>query len=287
MFKSHRIIAVAFAVAAFSATAQEQPQGRQGQAAEQGTLADTMPIPLPIEIVESQSEVDTRQRLDQEAREREVADLEAQTGMNNATQAMNDATQRMAGYAYWSTIFVAVGTVLLFVTLILSWLAISVSRKIGEKQVRAYIGIDAIKDIEYLMPDLTTLDEHHGIKATVIIKNYGASPALVTSFVRNERTIGTEVQNFTNVADAISGQADTGTFTLGPGSIFAVSVDNILQSLEAKSLLNGEAHSYFFGRIVYRDVFTAEHETEYCMRVENFGTDHMRLLPFGGLEVAT
>ena len=76
-------------------------------------------MPLPIEIVESQAAAEARERHEAEARQRDIADLAAQQGMNAATQAMNAATQRMAEYAFWSTFLVAVGTAAVVWSLIL------------------------------------------------------------------------------------------------------------------------------------------------------------------------
>lgn len=175
MLVSRWIIAVAFGLAlATSGQAQEQTDSPGGQAdQEHGPITPDIPRPFPVQIVEDDSATDARQRSEEEARQREISDLAAQEGMNAATQAMNGATQRMAEYAFWSTVFVAIGTVLLVITLVLTWMAnrsaqtaVTVTREIGRKQVRAYVLISEI--------DLSELPK----RQTAVIANVGSSPAM-------------------------------------------------------------------------------------------------------------
>ncbi len=81
----------------------EQPQEPQRKTQQEQGPTQIAPIPLPIEIVEDDAESEARKRHEAEASEREIKDLIAQQGMNEATQAMNRATERMAKYAFWST----------------------------------------------------------------------------------------------------------------------------------------------------------------------------------------
>jgi hypothetical protein len=122
--------------------AQEQAQGARGETPAQQQPATPARSPIPVEIIGRQEAAEAREHSEAEAEQREIEDLIAQQGMNAATEAMNQATQRMAKYAFWSTVFVGVGTVLLILTLSLTRQAnkaargaVSVTREIGKKQL--------------------------------------------------------------------------------------------------------------------------------------------------------
>ncbi|MGC1494707.1 MAG: hypothetical protein WA790_02780 [Sulfitobacter sp.] len=150
---------------ATSGQAQEQTESTQVDATQQQPPFDP-PLPFPVEIVEGDAAADARKRGEEEARQREIADLAAQEGMNVATQAIKDATLDMRNYAQTSTWLVAVGTIFLFATIWLTWRAVRDAREIGQKQVRAYVTISEVNISE--APD----------RQTVVIKNVGTSPAI-------------------------------------------------------------------------------------------------------------
>lgn len=166
------IIAVAFALIGCLGQAQEQAQSGGRQAEKEQSPSDNPTVAVPVYVVGDQSAADARKRAEEEARQREIEDLVAQQGMNAATQAMNDATQRMAKYAFWSTVLVGIGTILLFLTL---WLtreanksardAVEITRRIGNTQLRAYVGP---RDVFF---DLQTQT------ISFRIRNFGQTPA--------------------------------------------------------------------------------------------------------------
>lgn len=131
---------------ATSGQAQEQTEGPQGEASQKNEPSYETPLPFPVEIIEDQSASEARQRHEEESRQREIDDLIAQKGMNEATRAIKDATVDMRDYALYSTLLVGFGTFLLIVTL---WLtrqanraareAVDVTRVIGEAQTRGYL----------------------------------------------------------------------------------------------------------------------------------------------------
>lgn len=142
------MFAVAFGLIAGLGQAQQQTTTGQRQAGDEQSPTETYPLPFPVEIVEDQAAADTRQRGEEEARQREIDDLIAQQGMNEATRSINQATQEMRDYAHAQTILIAVGTVLLFVTLGLTWQAnraavrsVEIVGKMGESQLRAYVDL--------------------------------------------------------------------------------------------------------------------------------------------------
>jgi hypothetical protein len=156
----------------------EEPQG--GVTAGSGQPAG-LPFAIPIEIIESASEAEARQRSEDEAEKREIADLAAQRGMHLATEAMNDATQKMAKYAFWSTLLVFVGTVLLFATLYLTrqanraaQAAVDVTREVGIKQTRANLYYST-----YIVSDPSGLAPGSGkdVGIELVFENYGPTPA--------------------------------------------------------------------------------------------------------------
>lgn len=144
------LLAVALGlVLASSGQAQEEAPGTQGETPEQEQPAQALPLPFPVEVIEDDAAAEARDAREEEARQREIADLAAQVGMNSAAQAMNDATQRMAEYAFWSAWLVFSGTCLLGVTLYFTrqankaaQSAVAVTRETGRDQARAYVHVD-------------------------------------------------------------------------------------------------------------------------------------------------
>ena len=153
MSGSYRYIAVAFGLILFSALGQANYNASHAQEAEQHAQQSQSESlsPVPVQIIESKAERNARERIQAESKQREIEDLVAQQGMNSATQAINEATQDMRDYALYSTILVGIGTALVFITLILTWLAngsalkaVEVTRSIGESQTRAYVSVSKV-----------------------------------------------------------------------------------------------------------------------------------------------
>ncbi|WP_295451231.1 hypothetical protein [uncultured Pseudophaeobacter sp.] len=175
-FRAWLYIAVFGIALAGSGQAQDSGEQPQQPAAEQQELSQSLPIPVPIVIVESEETSEAREGHEAEARQREIEDLRAQQGMDAATQAMNEATQSMALYALLSTVFVAVGTFLLFWTLYLTRKAtrsaedaVLVTRDIGEAQVRAYLTPSLVQ--------VSCTAENPCLTFRCNITNHGQSPA--------------------------------------------------------------------------------------------------------------
>ncbi|KAA0920608.1 hypothetical protein FLO80_00010 [Aquicoccus porphyridii] len=119
------IVAIGLIAVTGLGQAQEQTEGTKGQASQQQGPTQALPLSIPVNIVEDQAAADARKRREEEARQREIADLAAQQGMNAATQSIDAATQDMRDYALYSTLLVALGTGLLFYTL---WLTRQANR---------------------------------------------------------------------------------------------------------------------------------------------------------------
>ncbi len=117
MLRGAWVVAVAFGLVALSGHSQEQAD-RSTERGESHQAAPQEPLPpIRIELVEPDEAAEARQRSERESQEREKADLIAQQGMNEATQAINRATQDMALYSLISTGAVVFGTLLLGWTL--------------------------------------------------------------------------------------------------------------------------------------------------------------------------
>lgn len=242
---------------ATSGHAQEQaPPGYSSATTEQNP-PETYPIPFPVEIVEDQAEAEARHRGEEESSKREISNLVAQEGINSATQAMNGATQRMAEYAFWSTIFVAVGTALLIVTLYFTrqankaaQRAIEVTEKIGKQQLRAYVG----------KSEISMGRENDAIVAKVKITNFGQTPALdVLAWVGTEISEYPLTRNLTppQSTDAYSRNvmfpSESSTLTIAHRQEITDDVRD--------QILAGTMALYVFGRIEYTDFFGEHHVT--------------------------
>lgn len=195
---------------------------------------------------------------------REKRDLNAQESMAKAAWAMFFATI--------FTIVIGVGG------LVFLWKDINVSRGVGQAQTRAYINVEGARytNTENKKP---VYSAELGFKALVTIKNLGQSPARNVRFRRSEHTIlATDMKN---PSMFVSKQEFEGRFTIGSSSGFTATIDNLLSDDEFKLLMNGDAHIHLFGEVLYEDVFQKSWRTTYWLRVENFGTDRMRIFAYG------
>ena len=105
----------------------------------QQSAIDQLPFAVPVIITESDEDAETRRSEGRERTQRDKDNLAVQ-------QAMNEATQSMKRASWWSAGLVAIGTILLIWTLMLTRSAnlaaqdaVSVTREIGEAQVRGYV----------------------------------------------------------------------------------------------------------------------------------------------------
>lgn len=143
------------------------------------TEVSAPPTPIPVELVETSADRESRLRREELAVKRELQDLAAQQGMNAATQSIDAATQDMRDYAFISLWLVAAGTVLLACTLYLTRQAnkaaqeaVKVTMEIGQKQVRANLGFFGVEII-----DTTASRRPYDTSIEVCFKNTGQSPA--------------------------------------------------------------------------------------------------------------
>ncbi len=103
-----------------------------------------------------------------------------------AQQGMNEAAQRMADYSKWSLGLIAIGTLALIWTLVLTKRAtksaqdvVEVTREIGQKQVKAYLTVD----------DSCWGSNSNQFRVKIKLKNYGQSPCISGSIGSNVRIL--------------------------------------------------------------------------------------------------
>ena len=163
-------LAIALGLISASLQAQEQAGGPRERASGQQDISQ--PFGLPVRIVEDKEAAEATERREEEAAEREKQDLVAQKSM--------DAAAHSAKRAAWlSAALVAIGTGLLVWTLALTreanraaQEAVAVTRDIGERQVRAYVGIHEVK-----AGFLSNEEFPEQYRFMIILKNTGGSPA--------------------------------------------------------------------------------------------------------------
>lgn len=204
MFRCAWIIAVTLGLTADLEQAQEQ-EDRSEERGESHQAAPKEPFPpIRVELVETDEASKARQSSERESQKREIADLVAQQGMNEATQAINRATQDMAFYSLISTGAVVLGTILL------GWTLYETRRMVREAKDTTAAAVEAtghakrqanlsektFENLEQprLFPQITrghALMAHEPppklVKYTLV--NFGRSPAVVVGVRHNFSSI--------------------------------------------------------------------------------------------------
>jgi hypothetical protein len=121
----------------------------------------------------------------------------------------------------------------------------------------------------------------YGFKSTVIVKNFGQSPAYKVYVRRKERTVGLAIAEVTDFDAALADAPRFGGGTVGPTDGLSYEIDNILKPEEHASLLRRTTNAFIIGDITFTDVFGETWVSEYCLRVEGYGSDKIRVFPFG------
>lgn len=243
----------------------ERRADNQGEPAErqEPPIPVIVTVPLAVEIIEDDAAAQARERSEAEAREREINDLAAQQGMNSATQSMNEATQDMRDYARIQTVLIGLGTALLIWTL---WYtrqanraaqdAVSVSRDIGKRQLRAY-----------LLPlscNNEMVDDDKAILLTVSLGNAGLTPAknvrlssmsIFGEYPWNDGPPVTIPEGIGGATIAPSGELMTAQRLWGSEAISVSDAIKLIQS--------GTHGAWIQGVAKYEDIFGEEHTTRF------------------------
>jgi len=270
MFKSRWIIAIAFGLAATLGQAQQHPENPEGEPGQYEQPAQSLPIPVPVELVEDDTATEARQRHEEEARQREIEDLIAQQGMNAATQAMNAATQDMRNYAFYSTIFVFFGTLAVGFTLYLMVQANRAAMSAVASE-RAWIGRGSLESGQ--VNNLVTDDGiENGYVFSVGVRNFGRSPAIGVATFCDHLVSETEPGE---IAFTPNFSGDDSSTVVPPGEGVA---NRIILGQKDTELLHSRTHAlYIFYACKYLDVFTGvERNTRFSIKATYFCEEHTK-----------
>lgn len=268
MSSRYWIIAVVFGLAASLGQAQEPSDNSEGQTTQNQQPTQSLPLPVPVEIIEDQAAADARKSNEAEARQREIDDLAAQEGMNAATQAMKETTNRMAYDSRQMAIATWVGVGLLTVTLLLTLQANSAARaavditgKVGRAQTRPYLGAKTA--------DVSVTDK--GVTCIVSIENAGQSFANNVIF-----NTGCLAEPSFDEALLASSERDFFAGSIMPGASMQSNLglpvggdpETTLTMSQLQDIRDGSLPFWVFGVISYDDEFGDSHKTRYRMRLE-------------------
>lgn len=156
--------------------------------------------------------------------------------------------------------------------------SVTVAENLGRRGLRAYMDVHAA---QWGHSDDKPPASLRDIQARITVRNAGQTPAKNVVITRREKTIGTFIATEAIILESIaSARTDDSNFSVEAGGVVGYKIDNIANAEEAHALMTGEAHCYFMGRITYTDVFDKPQESTWCLRVENFGTDRVRIFPY-------
>lgn len=269
LYRSWLFIA-AFGLIAGLGQAQAQTYSTDGQRNPQEEPAQSLPIPLPVKIIENEDAVKIKEYRDEKSLRTADADLLAQQSMNVAAQEMNQATQRMAKYAYWSTISVGIGTVLLIITLALTYsanrsalAAIRVTEDIGKRQLRAYVTVGIDRGV-------LLGAERRQLRIHIQFKNAGQTPA---KSVRSVTASGVMPYRpplgcITSVPDLREGEGSHSTMATGD----TLTVNKVVDMPHRKDLDEMVARNHMihvWGSVFYDDIFDAPWRTNFFFWIRN------------------
>lgn len=149
--------------------------------------------------------------------------------------------------------------------------SVEVSERFGAASLRAYVGVETAQWIGKTGAD-------GDIKAVIVIRNFGQTPAYNLELRRREKMMGTAVSTRERVeGDIRTAPSIASSVILGPGAAMQYTIDNIVGEEDLTSLMNGDVHNLFLGQAAYTDAFGVRRKTRWCLRVDNFGTDRVRI----------
>jgi len=134
-----------------------------------------------------------------------------------------------------------------------AWKAVQIQEEIGVKQIRAYIGVTSVH--------LAFKEGGGKIRVNAYIKNSGQSPALnktdVMQIILTKKALPDDyVHPF-----KYNGLTQISSLGAGETNVHHVYFDEVITKDEIKLMMEQGYHIYFFGKIVYSDVFGNKRET--------------------------
>jgi hypothetical protein len=227
----------------------EQSAGSANKCAEQNQAAAAP----SANVASPTGDQETSDGDEPDKRQPDWCDLAAQQSMAESTRGMH--------WAAWATVaFTGFGAFLIWRTLLATQDTVIETRRIGERQVRAYVGVTDIS-IERTDTDSPTVK--------LKIKNGGQSPAykiaIRTGYVVN-------FKGSPQHADQNREQVERG-FDIGPGQEIhhPVYVAELIWAVAQSTIRNKAGRFFIFGRIDYEDAFEVARET--LFRFEFYETE--------------
>lgn len=247
----------------------EQPEENQTEndGQNQSGFSGNTVFGFTVRLFEEPEESESSKRQQKEAAEREENDLIAQKSMADSTKEIVWLTKIQLALAL-------AGTFALLWTLYLNRRAtdaavnaVKVTREIGEKQVRAYIGRET--DILKNSVDHGS-NKPIGIQVGVSLKNYGNSPAEITEFFVDVVTFPSFAAMREVVFQVPDGVREKQPLHLGPNS--TQRIDARIVSIDEIGLCqSGKRRCFLATKVIYRDVFwpkTNEHTFTCCSEIK-------------------
>lgn len=187
---------------------------------------------------------------DSNKRQPDWCDLAAQQSMAESTRGMH--------WAAWATVaFTGFGAFLIWRTLLATQDTVIETRRIGERQVRAYVHLVRV--------ELEHADDEYAPAVNVIYKNFGQSPA---RHVINNLNLSFNLLGPPSFKEKVPKEIERGT-DLGPGQETTTTTHISFNSITGlrEGLAKRAVTLFVFGRITYLDAFGEHRETRYRLQL--------------------
>ena len=226
------------------------------------------PAPLPVVIVETPAQAESREKGETESTEHERLDLKAQEKAADAAEAQ--VTPNRIG-----AFLTVVGTVAIFWTLLLTQQSLNLSRRTSAAELRAYLGVHSYEALH--MPD-------GGVDLSLRVQNFGQTPAVrlrcVWAIVTGPPGPIADAYDFpvgqTKHQD-VGLLTPNGEFNFGP---------HRLRAEQVVALVEGQISCHIYGSIDYNDTLpqTPRRRVEFCTRLEAAKTEEKTIIRFAATD---
>ncbi len=271
------LLIAALGLATTPTSAQElsdQPVQQSVDGNEQGAdQNEAAPPGFPVRIVQGPAQSESAKREQREAEQREINDLKAQ-------QLSAESTRKAYYVGVAQAVLAAVGAIGLVYSLFLNRTAtkaavdaVAISRSVGQKQVRAYVGLK----VEALgkMDDFV-LGKSPTLKA--FVKNSGASPAFDMTYWGLLMVDASD--DIAILHDANLPPEDWTRSILPPSGEIGIVIKANFQIdsdlLSGARGLQPDRYVYAVGQVRYRDVFNVWHFANFSFRRTPFAVDEQQ-----------
>lgn len=238
------------------ATRESPPVESQGdgQTADGQQPADA--FVLPVRIIEDPNEAERARDREQRAENHEADDLEAQREAARAATRSADAAEDQIWPTKAQVGLATVGTFLLFVSLGLTWAALTVTRQTAKRQLRAYVGISK--------GQVGLVAADNPITGIIMCANAGQTPAHECRVWYNVDVLenGKPLQ----LTEARAKSNGVSIHLPGMQSKHPIHTLNVILPEDLLLLQNDAATIIIYGEITYKDIFREKHTTRFRMQ---------------------